>query len=36
MNTLFNVSWFVLSGFWPFVSYIVAALIMCVLIVTIF
>ena len=35
MKTLLNVIWFVLSGFWLFIGYMVAALIMCVLIVTI-
>ena len=35
MKTLLNVIWLVLSGFWLFIGYMVAALIMCVLIVTI-
>ncbi|TFB99274.1 MULTISPECIES: YccF domain-containing protein [unclassified Cryobacterium] len=35
MRTLLNVIWFVLSGFWLFLGYMLAALIMCVLIVTI-
>jgi len=35
MKTLLNIIWLVLSGFWLFLGYMVAALIMCVLIVTI-
>jgi uncharacterized membrane protein YccF (DUF307 family) len=35
MKTLLNVIWLVLSGFWLFLGYMVAALIMCILIVTI-
>ncbi|TFB68441.1 MULTISPECIES: YccF domain-containing protein [Cryobacterium] len=35
MKTLLNVIWLVLSGFWLFIGYMVAALIMCILIVTI-
>ena len=35
MKTLLNIIWFVLSGFWLFLGYMVAAVIMCVLIVTI-
>ena len=35
MRTLLNIIWFVLSGFWLFLGYMLAALIMCVLIVTI-
>ena len=35
MRTLLNIIWLVLSGFWLFVGYALAALIMCVLIVTI-
>ena len=35
MKTLLNIIWLVLSGFWLFIGYMVAALIMCVLIVTI-
>ena len=35
MKTLLNIIWLVLSGFWLFLGYMVAAVIMCVLIVTI-
>ncbi|TQL47164.1 uncharacterized membrane protein YccF (DUF307 family) [Homoserinimonas aerilata] len=35
MKTLLNVIWLVLSGFWLFLGYALAAVIMCVLIVTI-
>ena len=35
MKTLLNIIWVVLSGFWLFLGYMVAAVIMCVLIVTI-
>jgi uncharacterized membrane protein YccF (DUF307 family) len=35
MKTLLNIIWLVLSGFWLFLGYMIAALIMCVLIVTI-
>ncbi|MDJ0349078.1 YccF domain-containing protein [Cryobacterium sp. PH29-G1] len=35
MKTLLNIIWFVFSGFWLFLGYMLAALIMCVLIVTI-
>jgi uncharacterized membrane protein YccF (DUF307 family) len=35
MKTLLNLIWLVLSGFWLFLGYMLAALIMCVLIVTI-
>ncbi len=35
MKTLLNVIWLVLSGIWLFLGYMLAALIMCVLIVTI-
>jgi len=35
MRTLLNVIWLVLSGFWLFLGYALAAVIMCVLIVTI-
>ncbi len=35
MKTLLNIIWFVFSGFWLFLGYMFAALIMCVLIVTI-
>ncbi|TFD25155.1 MULTISPECIES: YccF domain-containing protein [Cryobacterium] len=35
MKTLLNIIWLVLSGFWLFLGYMVAALIMCILIVTI-
>ena len=35
MKTLLNIIWLVLSGFWLFLGYMVAAIIMCVLIVTI-
>ncbi|MDJ1372674.1 YccF domain-containing protein [Gulosibacter molinativorax] len=35
MKTLLNIIWLVLSGFWLFLGYMLAALIMCILIVTI-
>jgi uncharacterized membrane protein YccF (DUF307 family) len=35
MKTLLNIIWLVLSGIWLFLGYMLAALIMCVLIVTI-
>ena len=35
MNTLLNIIWLVLSGFWLFLGYVLAGVIMCVLIVTI-
>lgn len=35
MRTLLNIIWFVLSGFWLWVGYMLAGLICCVLIVTI-
>ncbi|GEP25867.1 YccF domain-containing protein [Cryobacterium levicorallinum] len=35
MKTLLNIIWLVLSGFWLFLGYILAAAIMCILIVTI-
>jgi len=35
MRTLLNIIWLVLSGFWLFLAYAIAAVIMCVLIVTI-
>ncbi|TFD50282.1 YccF domain-containing protein [Cryobacterium frigoriphilum] len=35
MKTLLNIIWLVLSGFWLFLGYMFAALIMCILIVTI-
>ncbi|GAA1516584.1 uncharacterized membrane protein YccF (DUF307 family) [Agromyces terreus] len=35
MNTLLNIIWLVLSGFWLFLGYLAAGVIMCVLIVTI-
>ncbi|WP_104135458.1 MULTISPECIES: YccF domain-containing protein [unclassified Cryobacterium] len=35
MKTLLNIIWLVFSGFWLFLGYMFAALIMCVLIVTI-
>ncbi|WP_168915391.1 YccF domain-containing protein [Microcella flavibacter] len=35
MRTLLNIIWLVLSGFWLFLGYALAALIMCILIVTI-
>ena len=35
MKTLLNIIWLVLSGFWLFIGYMLAALIMCMLIVTI-
>jgi len=35
MKTLLNVIWLVLSGFWLFLGYVIAGVIMCVLIVTI-
>ena len=35
MNTVLNIIWLVLSGFWLFLSYMLAGLICCILIVTI-
>ncbi|MGI9824727.1 YccF domain-containing protein [Agromyces sp. Marseille-Q5079] len=35
MNTVLNIIWLVLSGFWLFLGYLAAGVIMCVLIVTI-
>ncbi|MFD7918869.1 YccF domain-containing protein [Streptomyces sp. NPDC059740] len=35
MKTLLNLVWLVLSGFWLFLGYVLAGLVMCVLIVTI-
>ncbi|SEN30317.1 YccF domain-containing protein [Cryobacterium sp. TMT1-3] len=35
MKTLLNIIWLVLSGFWLFLGYMLAAVIMCILIVTI-
>ena len=35
MKTLLNIIWFVLAGFWLWIAYAVAALVMCILIVTI-
>ena len=35
MRTILNVIWLVLSGFWLFLGYMVAGIILCVLIVTI-
>jgi uncharacterized membrane protein YccF (DUF307 family) len=35
MKTLLNIIWLVLSGIWLFLGYMLAALIMCVLIITI-
>ena len=35
MKTLLNIIWLVFSGFWLFLGYMLAAVIMCVLIVTI-
>jgi uncharacterized membrane protein YccF (DUF307 family) len=35
MKTLLNIIWLALSGFWLFLGYMVAAAVMCVLIVTI-
>lgn len=35
MRTLLNIIWLVLSGFWLFLGYAAAAVIMCILIVTI-
>ena len=35
MNTLLNIIWLVLSGFWLFLSYLLAGIICCILIVTI-
>lgn len=35
MNTLLNIIWLVLSGFWLFLGYLLAGVVMCVLIVTI-
>lgn len=35
LNTILNVIWLVLSGFWLFLGYMLAAVIMCILIITI-
>ena len=35
LKTLLNIIWLVLSGFWLFLGYMLAAVIMCILIVTI-
>lgn len=35
MKTLLNIIWFVLAGFWLWLAYAFAALVMCILIVTI-
>ena len=35
MKTLLNIIWFVLAGLWLWIAYAVAALVMCILIVTI-
>lgn len=35
MKTLLNIIWFVMAGFWLWIAYAVAALVMCILIVTI-
>ncbi|TFD05543.1 YccF domain-containing protein [Cryobacterium sp. TMT1-66-1] len=35
MKTLLNIIWLVLSGFWLFLGYMLAAVIMCIFIVTI-
>ena len=35
MRTLLNIIWFVLSGFWLWLAYMVAGIICCILIVTI-
>ena len=35
MKTLLNIIWFVLAGFWLWIAYALAALVMCILIVTI-
>lgn len=35
MNTLLNIIWLVLSGFWLWLSYMLAGIICCILIVTI-
>ena len=35
MRTLLNIIWLVLSGFWLFLGYALAALVMCILIITI-
>ena len=35
MNTVLNIIWLVLSGFWLFLSYMLAGIICCILIVTI-
>ena len=35
MNTLLNIIWLVLSGFWLFLGYVLAGVVMCILIVTI-
>ena len=35
MRTLLNIIWLVLSGFWLFLGYVLAGVVMCILIVTI-
>ena len=35
MKTLLNIIWLVLSGFWLFLGYVLAGVVMCILIVTI-
>ncbi|WP_105565334.1 YccF domain-containing protein [Microbacterium halophytorum] len=35
MRTLLNIIWLVLSGFWMFLGYVLAGIVLCVLIVTI-
>jgi uncharacterized membrane protein YccF (DUF307 family) len=35
MRTLLNIIWLILSGFWLFVGYMLAGIVMCILIITI-
>jgi len=35
MRTLLNIIWFVLSGFWMFLGYVAAGVLLCILILTI-
>ena len=35
MRTLLNIIWFVLSGFWMFLGYVAAGVVLCILILTI-
>ena len=35
MRTLLNIIWLILSGFWLFLGYALAGMIMCILIITI-